>query len=170
MSQREVQHPDDPRVDRRGVFHLERRGDAAAGFEPEDVDQADGVGRWRTLKRRRQAVEAAVAEPASSERAVTVVGRDPDRVTERSAQVTEPALNPDLCDTLPRVHASRSTVDGGARLVLEAVDRKEASLLGDEVAALLHRMLSGGCPPLPARPQAARPAAPPAQQPSGHHH
>lgn len=72
--------------------------------------------------------------------------------------------------TLPRVRVSVSTVDGGARLVLEAVDRKEAALLGEQVAALLHRMLSGGCPPLPTRPQTERTPAPPVQQPSGHQH
>ena len=72
--------------------------------------------------------------------------------------------------TLPRARVSVSTVNGGARLVLVAVDRGEAALLSDQVAALLHRMLSGGCPPLPTRPQADRPAAPPVDRPSGHHH
>ena len=72
--------------------------------------------------------------------------------------------------TLPRARVSVSAVNGGARLVLEAVDRSEAALLGDRVSTLLHRMLSGGCPPLPTRPQADRPAAPPVDRPSGHHH
>ena len=95
---------------------------------------------------------------------LTASGGMAEDIDQRVRQLAE-----SLGATLPRARASVSTVDGGARLVLEVVDRKEASLLGDEVAAVFQRMVSGGCPPLPTRPQAERPA-PAVQQPSGHHH
>ena len=65
--------------------------------------------------------------------------------------------------------AAVSAVDGGGRLALDA-ERNTVPRLGDEVAALLERMRSGGCPPLPVRLRAEPSAQRQAHQPSGHHH
>ena len=65
--------------------------------------------------------------------------------------------------------AAVSAVDGGARLSL-AAERSSVPRVGDEVAGVLERMRSGGCPPLPVRVRAESSAPREAPQPSGHHH
>lgn len=66
-------------------------------------------------------------------------------------------------------HAAVSKVDGGARLAL-AAEPGTVPRLGEEVAALLELMRSGGCPPLPVRVRAEPSAPREAHQPSSHHH
>ena len=91
--QREVEHPDDARLDRCTVLDLKRRDDAAAGFEPEDVDQPDRIPARSLRDRRRQTFETAVAERDAVMQAPAVVRRHPDVVAQGMAEVAEPHLD-----------------------------------------------------------------------------
>ncbi len=91
---REVEQPHDAAVDRRGVLHLEGRGDPRAiTFDPEDIDQMDRV-RARTFTiRDRQLLETAVAETPGSAGPATIIAGEPDREAEREAEIAQPTLD-----------------------------------------------------------------------------
>lgn len=100
---------------------------------------------------------------------LTAIPTMAEDVYERARQVgTKLSATGGMAPRAGRISVSR--IDDGARLVIEASNRMEAARLGDEVTTLVHRMRSGGCPPLAPPPQVDRPSPHDVQRPSGHHH
>jgi hypothetical protein len=78
QTERKIQHPYDPGVNRRRVFDLER-GCYATGcpFEPQYVDQPDRLDSLRVFQRFGEAAEAPVSQMPLTAGTVPVVARDP---------------------------------------------------------------------------------------------